>query len=218
MEKLLLTTAFILSNSDLTPYSQPIPTEQMNSPMKLILSLSLISLSLIASLSASAKDLSVKENSAQLAFFNSLSALCGERYEGAMTFPLEGQDSFSGKLLVAEITSCTETEDHSRTWIISKTDHGLQLKHDHRHQDGTPDEVNMYGGIALSSGSNLSQSFAADAHTATIIPAATTNVWTMTLSTDTTSFTYHLTRHDAPRFTAQLFSVAQVSKSVAPKH
>jgi hypothetical protein len=26
---------------------------------------------------------------------------------------------------------------------------GLQLKHDHRHEDGTPDEVTMYGGVWL---------------------------------------------------------------------
>ncbi len=135
-----------------------------------------------------------------------------------MTFPKEGQDSFANKLLVAHIKTCTDDEiripfhvgeDHSRTWIVSKTEHGLQLKHDHRHEDGTPDEINMYGGLANEAGTNLSQSFAADTHTATIIPAAETNVWTMTLSEDSTAFTYHLERHNAPRFTAELKIAAQ---------
>ncbi len=158
-------------------------------------------------------EISAKENNAQLAFFNKLSSLCKQRFEGEMTFPTEGQDSFAGKLLVAEVNSCNDDEirvpfhvgeDQSRTWIISKTTNGLQLKHDHRHEDGTPDEINMYGGLAGNSGSSLSQSFAADAHTASIIPAAKTNVWTITLSDDGESFRYHLERHNAPRFTAEL--------------
>ena len=153
------------------------------------------------------------ENNQQLEFFEAVSKLCGEKFEGEMTFPTEGQDSFAGKLLVASIETCTNEEiripfhvgaDHSRTWIISKTQDGLQLKHDHRHEDGTPDEINMYGGLAGNDGSALSQSFSADNHTATIIPEAKTNVWTMTLSEDTNAFTYHLERHNAPRFTAEL--------------
>ncbi len=187
--------------------------------MKPISSLSILALGLAAALPLQALDNSAKEQNAQLAFFDSLSSLCGQRFEGAMTFPTEGQDDFAGKLLVAKIQSCTETEirvpfavgeDHSRTWIVSKTERGLQLKHDHRHEDGTPDEVNMYGGLATAEGSKLSQSFAADAHTAEIIPAASTNVWNLTLSSDAKSMTYHLTRHDAPRFTAKLFSTASL--------
>ena len=157
--------------------------------------------------------LQASEDDPQSAFFDSLSSLCDQRFEGEMTFPTEGQDSFAGKKLVANIASCTNTEiripfhvgeDQSRTWIISKTQQGLQLKHDHRHHDGTPDEINMYGGLAGHKGSNLSQAFAADTHTATIIPAAATNVWTLTLSEDSQFFTYHLERHNAPRFTAEL--------------
>jgi hypothetical protein len=188
--------------------------------MKLYSSLSLLVLSLTATIATNAKDNTANDKLAQLAFFDSISSLCGQRYEGAMTFPTEGQDSFAGKLLVAKIDNCTESEiripfdvgeDRSRTWIVSKTDDGLQLKHDHRHEDGTPDEVNMYGGMAINGGSGLSQSFAADTHTAAIIPAASTNVWSISLNIDSTELTYHLTRHDAPRFIAKLFSVAAVS-------
>ena len=157
--------------------------------------------------------LQASEDDPQSAFFDSLSSLCDQRFEGEMTFPTEGQDSFAGKKLVANIASCTNTEiripfhvgeDHSRTWIISKTEAGLELKHDHRHHDGTPDEINMYGGLAGSNGSAARQSFFADAHTATIIPEARTNVWTISLSEDKSSLTYHLERNSAPRFTAKL--------------
>jgi len=202
--------------------SSPLNSDKLNQaiqPMKLISSLSILVLGLAAALPLHAHDNTAKEHNPQLAFFNSLSSLCGQRFEGAMTFPTEGQDDFSGKLLVAKIESCTETEirvpfdvgeDTSRTWIVSKTERGLQLKHDHRHEDGTPHEVNMYGGMAIDKGSKLSQSFAADTHTATIIPAASTNVWNISLNSDGTSMTYHLTRHDAPRFTAKLFSTASL--------
>ena len=154
---------------------------------------------------------------AQEQFFGSLSSVCGQRFEGEMTYPTEGQDSFAGKLLVAKVNFCTDKEirisfdvgeDRSRTWIVSKTNLGLQLKHDHRQEDGTEDEINMYGGLASESGSKFSQAFSADAHTANIIPEAKTNVWTITLSEDGKSFTYHLERNNAPRFTAELTHVA----------
>jgi hypothetical protein len=146
-------------------------------------------------------------------FLQNLQSLCGARYEGEMTFPEDGQDSFAGKLLVAEIKQCDANqvripfhvgEDTSRTWIITATDAGLELKHDHRHKDGTPDEVTNYGGTVITRGSDVSQSFPADPFTAELIPEASTNVWSLTFSDDFTQLTYHLTRHDKPRFTAVL--------------
>lgn len=146
-------------------------------------------------------------------FFDSLQGLCGARFEGEMTFPESGQDAFAGKLLVAHIAECRDSEirvpfavgeDHSRTWIFRLTAEGLQLKHDHRHADGTPDEVTMYGGLAPGEGTSLSQSFPADAYTAELIPAAATNVWTVSLNEDASELTYYLERNAAPRFSALL--------------
>lgn len=151
-------------------------------------------------------------------FFTVLKGLCGARFEGAMTFPADGQDDFAGKLLVAHVASCSDEEirvpflvgeDRSRTWVFSRTEGGLQLKHDHRHADGTPDEVTMYGGMASATGTPLVQSFAADAHTAKLIPAAVTNVWTVSLSADGKRLTYHLERDARPRFTAVLERVSE---------
>lgn len=151
-------------------------------------------------------------------FFATLKGLCGARFEGAMTFPADGQDDFAGKRLVAHVASCSDEEirvpflvgeDRSRTWVFSRPDGGLQLKHDHRHADGTPDEVTMYGGMASTTGTPLAQSFAADAHTAKLIPAAATNVWTVSLSADGTLLTYHLERDAKPRFTAVLRKISE---------
>lgn len=141
-----------------------------------------------------------------------------------MTFPATGQDAFAGKLLVATFKTCTSREvripfavgeDTSRTWIISRTADGLQLKHDHRHADGTEDEITMYGGDSLADGSASSQSFGADEHTKQLIPDAATNVWTISLADEGNRLTYSLQRHGKPRFEAVLERVA--SPAPAPE-
>ncbi|MBL8519014.1 MAG: hypothetical protein JNM76_18790 [Betaproteobacteria bacterium] len=140
-------------------------------------------------------------------------SLCGARFEGESVLPRDPGDSFAGKKLVATLATCGESEirvpfavgeDRSRTWLITRTPNGLQLKHDHRHADGTPDKITMYGGLARAGGSADQQAFAADAHTAKLIPEAATNVWTLTLFPDGQSLTYYLERNDKPRFKAVL--------------
>jgi len=139
--------------------------------------------------------------------------LCGAKFEGYSSFPDDPADAFAGKLLVAEVSVCRQDEirirfavgeDRSRTWILSRDEKGLLLKHDHRHADGTPDDITMYGGWAIEGGSATSQSFAADKHTSDLIPAAATNVWTLSLDPKTGELTYYLERHGKPRFKAVL--------------
>lgn len=146
-------------------------------------------------------------------FFNHFADLCGSVFQGYSSFPDDPEHDFYGKLLTASITTCTEDEiripfqvgdDQSRTWIITRTSNDLTLKHDHRHADGTPDEITNYGGTTADYGSEYSQSFPADAFTAELIPAAATNVWTLSLSEDKQSLTYYLERNNRPRFKAEL--------------
>lgn len=146
-------------------------------------------------------------------FFDNIASLCGTVFEGYSSFPSDPEHSFAGKLLVATVASCTDDEiripfwvgeNQSRTWILTRTSEGLLLKHDHRHEDGTPDEITMYGGWATREGNAGSQSFPADAHTRQLIPEAATNVWTLSLSEDGAALTYDLERHSEPRFRATL--------------
>lgn len=150
---------------------------------------------------------------AKAQFFARLTALCGATFEGASVFPRDAGDAFAGKKLVARVATCTADEvrvpflvgaDRSRTWVFKKIGNGLELKHDHRHDDGTPDEQTMYGGMANDKGSASVQSFEADAYTAKLIPAASTNVWTVTLAPDGKSMSYYLERDAKPRFKADL--------------
>ena len=149
----------------------------------------------------------------QMVFFERLKALCGTRFEGQSVFPEDPGDAFRDQTLVAIIETCGDKEiripflvgkDYSRTWVLTKTTAGLQLKHDHRHADGSPDEITLYGGTATNPGSELSQAFPADAYTAELIPEAASNEWILTLSADGSEMTYYLERHDEARFKASL--------------
>ena len=144
-------------------------------------------------------------------FFNQFSQYCGQSFTGKTVFPDDPGKDFAGKKLVMHIAKCSDTEirvpfkvgdDTSRTWIISKTNKGLLLKHDHRHVDGTPDEITMYGGYADSQSTALTASFVADEATATMLPEAKTNVWTMSFDKEQKQFTYFLKRHNKPRYKA----------------
>ena len=161
------------------------------------------------------------QTESQDAFFKQLSSLCGSRFVGQSVFPEDPGDGWRDKQLVAHIQSCTADEiripfivgdDHSRTWILSRVEGGIQLKHDHRHADGTADEVTMYGGTTQSAGSPLSQSFPANAYTEDLIPEASTNEWFLSFSRDSSELTYYLERNGLPRFKAILLK-KQASQS-----
>ena len=141
-----------------------------------------------------------QEKSPSLQFWDNLKNHCGKAYEGKLMSP-ESDPRFAGRL-VMHVRACEEGriripffvgEDRSRTWVLTMEDSGLiQLKHDHRHEDGSEDKVTQYGGKASNTGSATAQFFPADQFTADLLPAAVGNVWWITL--DETSFTYNLRR------------------------
>ena len=149
------------------------------------------------------------QSEAQTAFFQNLKKLCGQQFEGVTEYPQDPAHPMVGKRLVMSVATCSEREvriplqvgeDKSRTWVLTLSDKGLLLKHDHRHADGTPDEQTNYGGWAKAEGSANKQQFAADEETAKLIPDAATNVWTLEIDAEKQQFTYALERHNAPRY------------------
>ena len=140
-------------------------------------------------------------------FMATLKTLCGQRFEGGQTYAVDPNNEFANKTISTEVICSTADvrmpvkvgEDRSRTWIFTRPAAGLELRHDHRHADGTPDKVTMYGGMAQPGGSARSQAFLADAYTARLVPGADTNLWTVTLSEDGSVLTYRLERHAKPR-------------------
>lgn len=128
--------------------------------------------------------------SPQDTFWASLQSLCDQAFAGTLEEVSPPDDSFEGQAMVMHVRECTDDvirvpffvgEDRSRTWVFSRTGDGLRLKHDHRHEDGTEDEVTQYGGDTEGPGTGTTQEFHADEHTVELIPAAATNVWTVTL-------------------------------------
>jgi CubicO group peptidase (beta-lactamase class C family) len=151
-----------------------------------------------------------KSTEAAAAFFDGLKPLCGKTFEGKIVAdqpPPAADDPFVGKRLLMHVRDCearevripfTVGEDRSRTWIVSRTETGLRLKHDHRHADGTPDDLTMYGGDTLSSGTARRQSFPSDAETVALFTkqdrlVSVPNVWSLELNDDRT-FVYELRR------------------------
>jgi hypothetical protein len=139
-------------------------------------------------------------------FFAHLEALCGRAFAGEAV--LASGAGFEGEMIM-HVRRCDPDEiqiplhvgeNRSRTWIVTRADEGLRLKHDHRVEDGSDDPVTQYGGDTREAGTATSQSFPADAFTTELLPEAATNVWTMTIEPGV-RFTYHLTRHGEPRAT-----------------
>lgn len=148
---------------------------------------------------------------AREAFFENISRLCGQRFQGRAVHSATEGDPMLAARLAMHVETCTAGEiripfqvgeDRSRTWVLTRSDDGLLLKHDHRHADGSPEELTMYGGRARDGGTALRQSFPADDATAAMLPAAATNVWTLELDPGR-RFVYDLTRHGQPRFRAE---------------
>lgn len=133
-------------------------------------------------------------------FWSNLKKHCGKSYEGVIV-EAPANDNFRGKKLVMHVRACDSNiiripffvgEDKSRTWVLTKNTDRILLKHDHRHSDGKSDSITMYGGYTSSTGLSGIQVFTADQETANLIPAASSNVWWITI--DDTSFTYNLRR------------------------
>ena len=127
----------------------------------------------------------------QLQFFEAIKAYCGQSFAGKLVKMNDSDKSMLNKPLVMHVRECSDTElkvpfhvgdDHSRTWVITKTTAGLRLKHDHRHLDGSSDKVTMYGGDTATPGTATKQAFPADQHSKTMFAtnkmnASSGNTW-----------------------------------------
>ncbi len=140
------------------------------------------------------------------AFFANLRTLCGQAFEGKVVEGNASDASFATQRLVMHVRECGEHvikipfhvgDDRSRTWVLTRTGSGIQLKHDHRREDGSDDESTMYGGHTVDAGWATVQAFPADQYSKELfvahgIPQSIGNTWHMFIYPET--FTYRLTR------------------------
>ncbi len=143
----------------------------------------------------------------QLEFMNNLSSLCGKAFAGKVISEDPQDADWVKETLIMHVRDCSDTEikiplhvgeNRSRTWVISHLHNGLELKHDHRHEDGTPDDVTMYGGLTADFGTAKSQAFPVDDFSKSLfreegLTASVENTWKISINPGT-SFTYALSR------------------------
>jgi hypothetical protein len=144
------------------------------------------------------------------AFMARLQALCGQAFAGRLVTGDPADADMRGQRLVMHVRECRPGEvripfhvgdNRSRTWIVTRTAGGLRLKHDHRHADGTPDELTMYGGDTAAAGSADRQEFPADAESIALFTrsnrsVSNSNVWA--LEARPGQFAYELRRPPIP--------------------
>ncbi|MEX0876015.1 MAG: hypothetical protein WD114_01030 [Phycisphaerales bacterium] len=143
---------------------------------------------------------------AQERFWDALAMHCGQAFEGRVVEDSSPSPDFQGRM-VMHVRECGPDrilvpfhidDNRSRTWVFTREADGLRLKHDHRHEDGTEDDITQYGGDTLGPGTATRQEFHADVYTAGLIPAAAANVWTVEIVPGE-SFAYALRREGTDR-------------------
>ena len=167
------------------------------------------------------------------AFLAAIATHCGNAYEGrivANTPKPTTPDAFEGKRLVMHVRGCDAPasrieipfhvgDDHSRTWILTRTASGMRLKHDHRHADGSPDDTTMYGGDARDAGSASRQAFPVDAESIAMfekggLTASVENTWAMEIHPR--SFVYELARPNGRLFRVEFDLTRPVATPPTP--
>lgn len=139
--------------------------------------------------------------------FDALQAYCGQAFEGAVASEDPRDADWAGQTLVMHVRECSDDEiriplhvgeDRSRTWVVTRTDEGFRLKHDHRHEDGSEDVLTQYGGDSSTVTATRiefpADEFSRDLFVREGIEASAQNVWLMEIEGET--FTYGLDRPD----------------------
>jgi hypothetical protein len=136
----------------------------------------------------------------QDAFWRSMLELCGQAFERVdAAYIMHVRQCYADEIRIPVHVQNPETEawNRSRTWILTRTAEGIRLKHDHRHDDGSEEDVTQYGGDTDEPGTAGIQTFPADTFTREVIGelvrGAENNIWRMEI-TPGEVFAYRLTR------------------------
>jgi hypothetical protein len=109
---------------------------------------------------------------AQDAFWSNLQALCGRAAAGRLLQAPAGDTQIDPAApLVVHFRECGEAElrfpvhvgeNRSRTWVFIRHADHLELRHDHRHEDGTEEPNTWYGATTLEPGTATRQEFVSE--------------------------------------------------------
>ncbi|MBM3560014.1 MAG: hypothetical protein FJX53_09115 [Alphaproteobacteria bacterium] len=165
------------------------------------------------------------------AFMARLAQHCGQAFAGKVVAnePPPTNDAFAGQALIMHVRECKAGElkvpfhvgtDRSRTWVLTRTANGVRLKHDHRHEDGTSDDVTMYGGETTAAGTEVRQEFPVDAESTAMFAkrnntGSQTNTWAMEIEPGR-RFLYELKRPSGRIFQVEFDLTTPVAAPPAP--
>ncbi|MFT5232039.1 MAG: hypothetical protein ACI9UK_000181 [Candidatus Krumholzibacteriia bacterium] len=169
-------------------------------------------------------------------FLALLAQHCGQSFAGRIVAdtPPEGEapsaeDPFANRALIMHVRECDDGElrvpfhvgdDNSRTWILTRTEAGLRLKHDHRHEDGSEDAVTMYGGDTDLTGTSMRQEFPVDEFSIEMferegLSASVRNTWAMEIVPGV-RFLYELARPNGRLFQVEFDLTQPVATPPTP--
>ena len=141
------------------------------------------------------------------AYWANLTALCGKAFGGTLVQAPEGDTAFEGRALVMHVRDCSPQriripfvvgDDLSRTWVLTRHEDGrIELRHDHRHEDGSEEAATQYGGFTPNPGNDRIKMFPADQATWDRMPNSHPSVWFMEVQDD--RFIYAAVRVGTPR-------------------
>jgi hypothetical protein len=130
----------------------------------------------------------------QAVWWDRLQSLCGQAFAGTMTaYDPEIDAGWLGVDVIMHLRECGPDEiriplhvgeNRSRTWVLTRTDSGIRLKHDHRYPDGTDETMSQYGGHTTDAGTASRQEFPVGEFSRSLFlandhPAGIENVWAM---------------------------------------
>ena len=108
----------------------------------------------------------------QDAFWANLQDLCSGAAPGELLQAPEGDTQIDPDArLVVHFWECGEhelrfplhvDENRSRTWVFIRHEDGLELRHDHRYEDGTEEENTWYGATTVDEGTATRQEFVSE--------------------------------------------------------
>jgi len=135
-------------------------------------------------------------------FYERFREMEGKRFAGHQVYIREDMESWDDLELVMHVREYHHNiiyipfrvgDNTSRTWMLHREADGrLRFRHDHRHDDGSPEDLTLYGGYTAHESNSFTQIFPADEYTCNMVQAICDNEWTLCLSEDLTTFTYIL--------------------------
>jgi len=141
-------------------------------------------------------------------FMGRISLLCGHAYEGKIVSDDAADDAWRAERVVMDVQCIDKNniriplhvgDNRSRTWVLTEDKGIIELRHDHRHDDGSEDALTQYGGFSTENSSGSRQNFPADQSTKDLfdregIPVSKQNTWAIEVRPTHNMFAYELSR------------------------